>query len=419
MNVAIINSRIKMNVINIGKGAYHKVLHTTEKYRPLFQTITLPNGIKLENSFVLSPIITNSSTKEGYVTKEDLAYAERRASSAPLQITGASYIEEYGQLFEYGFSIDDDRCIPGLQKLSKAMKKDGAKAIIQLTHAGRFAHISLKDFGVVYGPSKMSLKTPFEHTVLPMTERKINHVITQYADATRRAIKAGFDGVEISSAQRLLIQTFLSTFSNQREDKYGYCHLENRSRFGIEVLETVQKVIDEEGPHDFILGFRGTPEETRGDEIGYTVEDFLFFMDRIMEVANIQYLATASWGKNIYKQTVRQGKYKGEFMNKVIYDYIDGRVPVMSSGGINTPDKALEALQFSDMVGASTPFITEPDFVVKLREGKEQYINLNFSAEELEDLAIPERAFKDLVAYMDIGESLSEEARKKIRELYK
>ena len=285
-------------------------MKTTEQYRPLFETIALPNGIKLNNRFVLSPMITNSSTIEGYVTKEDLAYAERRANSAPLQITGAAYIEEYGQLFEYGFSIDDDRSIPGLKQLAQAMKKDGAKAIIQLTHAGRFSKISLKDFGVVYGPSEMKLNSPVEHTVLPMTKRKIKHVITAYADATRRAIKAGFDGVEISGAQRLLIQTFLSAFSNQRDDEYGAGSIENRSRFGIEVLEAVQKVIDEEAPANFILGYRGTPEETRGNEVGYSVEDFLYFIDQAMKVAHIQYLATASWGKNIYKQTIRQCQFK-------------------------------------------------------------------------------------------------------------
>src|SRR5690625_6315591 len=85
----------------------------------------------------------------------------------------------------------------------------------------------------------------------------------------------------MSIAQHLLIQTFLSTTSNKREDEYGRDSLENRSRFGIEVMTSVQKVIDEEAPKDFILGFRGTPEETRGNEIGYSVEDFLYFVDRI------------------------------------------------------------------------------------------------------------------------------------------
>src|SRR5699024_12547457 len=134
-----------------------------------------PNQLKLENRFVLSPMITNSSTEEGYVTEEDLAYARRRAAAAPLQITGAAYIETYGQLFEYGFSINDDRSIAGLRKLAKAMKKDGAKAVVQLTHAGRFSKIALQDFGVVYGPSEMYLRSPIEHTVLPMRseERRV------------------------------------------------------------------------------------------------------------------------------------------------------------------------------------------------------------------------------------------------------
>lgn len=393
-------------------------MNDNERYAPLFQPIVLPNGVTLDNRFVLSPMITNASTQEGHVTEADLAYAKRRATSAPLQITGAAYIETYGQLFEYGFSINDDRCISGLKKLAQAMKKDGAKAIVQLTHAGRFSKIALRDFGVVYGPSEMHLKSPVEHTVLSMSERKINHVITQYKDATRRAIAAGFDGVEISSAQRLLIQTFLSTFSNQREDKYGKNNIDDRIRFGLEVMEAVQQVMEEEAPSDFILGFRGTPEETRGSEIGYSVEDFLYFMNKIMEVASIDYLATASWGKNIYKQTIRQGKYKGELMNQVIYEKLSNRVPVMATGGINSPDKALEALQYSNMVGASTPFVTEPDFVTKLKEGREAEIDLGFTVEELADLAIPERAFKDIVELMDFGGSLSEEARKELRRLY-
>lgn len=405
----------KFNYVNEGK---FYAMNDNEQYAPLFQPIVLPNGVTLDNRFVLSPMITNASTQEGHVTEADLAYAERRAISAPLQITGAAYIETYGQLFEYGFSINDDRCIPGLKKLAQAMKKDGAKAIVQLTHAGRFSKIALRDFGVVYGPSEMHLKSPVEHTVLSMSERKINHVITQYKDATRRAIAAGFDGVEISSAQRLLIQTFLSTFSNQREDKYGKNNIDDRIRFGLEVMEAVQQVIEEEAPSDFILGFRGTPEETRGSEIGYSVEDFLYFMNKIMEVASIDYLATASWGKNIYKQIIRQGKYKGELMNQVIYEKLSNRVPVMATGGINSPDKALEALQYSNMVGASTPFVTEPDFVTKLKEGREAEIDLGFTVEELADLAIPERAFKDIVELMDFGGSLSEEARKELRRLY-
>lgn len=395
----------------------HTNMNTSDKYKALFEQVTLANGVPLKNRFVLSPMITNSSTREGYVTDEDIAYTERRAASAPLQITGAAYIDKYGQLFEYGYSIDEDQSIAGLKKLARAMQKDGAKAIVQLTHAGRFSKITLKDFGIVYGPSHMELHTPVKHTVLEMSKRHIDHVIKAYANATRRAIRAGFDGIEISSAQRLLIQTFLSTFSNEREDKYGANTIEDRMRFGLEVLAAVQQVIDEEAPEDFIFGYRATPEETRGNDIGYSVEDFLHYMDKAMEIADIHYLVTASWGRSVYLSKIRQGKFKGEYMNKVIYDHLHERVPIMATGGINSPDKALEALAFADMVGMSTPFVTEPDFVLKLEEGNKEDINLDISLNEVHDLAIPPRAFKDLIELMDIGASLPEKTRRELSKL--
>ncbi|WP_052256648.1 NADH-dependent flavin oxidoreductase [Salinicoccus sp. YB14-2] len=388
------------------------------KYAPLFEPLKLKNGIELDNRFVLSPMITNSSTADGHVTEEDELYHARRSDSAPIQVTGAAYIEPYGQLFEYGFSVSDDRTIPGLKKLADAMKKDGSKAILQLTHAGRFSNQAILDLGVVYGPSFMELNVPVKHQVLPMSKRKIDSVVRQYADAARRAIKAGFDGVEVSAAQRLLIQTFFSKFSNQREDEYGADTLENRSRFGLEVIRSVSDVIKEEAPEDFIFGFRGTPEETRGSEIGYTVDEFLEFIDRTEEIADIHYLAIASWGRNIYQNEVRaEGPNKGRLVNEVVYEHVKGRIPMMATGGVNSPDKALEALDYADMVGASSPFITEPDFVNKLEAGREDEIDLQFTIDELDDLKIPKAAFKDIVRMMDYGEGLPKETRDELRQL--
>ena len=387
------------------------------KYKPLFEPITLANGVQLPNRYSLNPITTNASSNEGYVTEEETRYAERRANSAPFQVTTAAYIEDYGQLFEFGPSIRDDSYIYGLSQLAKAMKKDGAKAIIQLTHAGRFAKIALKDYGAVYGPSAMHLNTPIEHDVIAMSKRKIKHVIEQYAQATRRAIQAGFDGVEISNAQRLLPQQFFSPFSNQRDDEYGPQSVENRSRFGVEVMAAVQKTIDEYANDDFILGFRGTPEETRGNNIGYTVDEFNEYFDRMMEVCTIDYYAIASWGHDIYLETVRGDKHHGELVNKVVTDHVNGRCPVIATGGINSPEKAVEALENADMVGMSSVFVTEPDFVTKLAAGEENQINLDVTLEELPQLNIPQRAFKDLVEFMDLGGSLPKEARDEFRRL--
>ena len=92
------------------------------KFAPLLEPITLSNGITLANRFVLSPMTTNSSTKEGHITGK--TYVMRNV--VPIdRITSnwRTYIEPYGQLFEYGFNISDDACIPGLRKVAQAMKQ--------------------------------------------------------------------------------------------------------------------------------------------------------------------------------------------------------------------------------------------------------------------------------------------------------
>lgn len=263
----------------------------------------------------------------------------------------------------------------------------------------------------------MHLKSPIEHDVKEMSLEMIQHIIEQYGQATRRAIEAGFDGVEISNAQRLLPQQFFSPFSNQRTDEYGPQSLENRARFGVQIMERVQKVIDHYADDAFILGFRGTPEETRGHQIGYTIEEFNQYVDWMMDVSHLSYYAIASWGHDIYKETVRAGKYQGQLVNAVIHQHFSGRLPIIATGGINHPDKALEALRHADMVGMSSVFVTEPDFVTKLREGRQADIDLSLHLDALDQLAIPPRAFKDLVEFMDYGGSLPEETRDAFRQM--
>lgn len=143
-------------------------------------------------------------------------------------------------------------------------------------------------------------------------------------------------------------------------------------------MQAVQKVIDEEAPSDFIFGYRATPEETRGSDLGYTVDEFNQHLDWVMEVANIHYVAIASWGRNIYQNKTRTpGDNYGRRVNQVVYEYLNGHVPLIASGGINTPETALDALNNADMVGMSSPFVTEPDFVHKLAEGREDDIDLH------------------------------------------
>ncbi|MBU5909572.1 hypothetical protein JVW25_23115, partial [Vibrio cholerae O1] len=91
------------------------------------------------------------------------------------------------------------------------------------------------------------------------------------------------------------------------------------------------------------------------------------------------------------------GDHFGRPVNEIVYEHLAGRIPLIASCGINSPESALDALQHADMVGMSSPFVTEPDFVHKLAEQRPHDINLEFSMEDLENLAIPRAAFKDIV----------------------
>ncbi|AGJ91021.1 NADH-dependent flavin oxidoreductase [Mycoplasma putrefaciens] len=368
-----------------------------KQYKKLFESFNL-NGFNLKNRFVLSPMTLSFADQNGNVTDQELAYANRRKNSASLQITGGVYFDQFGQLFKYGISAATDDHIDSLKQLYQAMKTDSNCVVLQLAHAGKFSKASLKKYGYLYGPSYEKNHFPVDHEVFELTETQIQEIIQSYADASLRAIKAGFDGIEISMAQRLLIQTFFSQHVNKRTDRYSSDNFENRSRLCLEIFTKVRQIIDQYAPKNFILGFRATPEETYGAVLGYSIIDFFQLVDLLIEKTKISYLAIASWGHDIYLNKIRSDcQFKNQLTNKVIYQKYQNKLPIISSGGINSPDKCLEALKYCDLIGLSSVFVADPEFVEKIRTNRLAEINLAVKSEQLTDLCIPKSSFKDIV----------------------
>ncbi|WP_025755354.1 oxidoreductase [Mycoplasmopsis cricetuli] len=386
-------------------------------FEKLFSPLKIKNNL-LKNRFVLSPITLNASSKNGFASKKDINYALKRAHSAPLSITSAAYINKEAQLFEFGFSLMSDKHIESMKKVANAMKIKGSKAIVQLTHSGRFSIISHFRNGYVVGPSKRFFNFPKEHYVQELSIKDIKKIVKDYENATLRAIKAGFDGVEISSAQRLLLQAFFSKNENKRNDKYGSQNIKNRSRLTLEVLSSVQKIIKKHASKNFILGFRATPEEILGQDIGFTFDEFLNLIENIIKKIKIDYLSLASWGKNIYLNKVRtESKYKNWLWTKAVRDYFKDKLILMINGGINSPEKCIEAIEHVDLIGLSSVFIADPDFALKIEKKQFESINLNIIKKDLNKLSIPKAAFKEIVQMMDYGASLPQESRDELRKL--
>lgn len=116
-----------------------------------------------------------------------------------------------------------------------------------------------------------SLRTDAEIPRALLNE-EIEQVIIDFGKATKRAIQAGFDGIELHGANTYLLQQFFSPHSNRREDKWGGS-IDNRTKFIVKVIEQVNKIVKEE-KSEFIVGYRLSPEEI--ERPGITFSDTVF-----------------------------------------------------------------------------------------------------------------------------------------------
>ena len=204
-------------------------------------------GMEVKNRIVMSPMVDNFGTEDGYVTERCIAYyAERARGGAGLIVVGASTVDfPRGKGLTRNLAADDDRYLLGLNQLAQAIKDGGARAAIQLHHAGGEARTAITHMQPV-APSAIRmphtiLDVPYE-TDVPheLTVREIKELVCQFAEAVERCKKAGFDGVEIHANSGYLINQFLSPAFNLRRDEYG-SELENRARFLIEIIRAAKE----------------------------------------------------------------------------------------------------------------------------------------------------------------------------------
>ena len=258
-----------------------------EKIEDLFLPLVLPNGATIPNRIAMAPMTTKGATYDGIVLKEDIDFYSSRSSVGGLIITGATAVSEHGEAFFYQASVSDDRFIEGLSKLASVMKKEGGRAILQIYHGGRQAEVSQKNLGVVFAPS--FIEFPFlEYDVKELQLCEIWSIIDDFGQATRRAISAGFDGIEIHGANHHLIQQFFSSYSNRREDYFGGS-LRKRMNFPLEIIKAVKKVVSDNASKEFIIGYRITQTEIHGENVGYGIEDSLQLIDEVLKIG-IDYL---------------------------------------------------------------------------------------------------------------------------------
>jgi len=309
------------------------------------------------------PAVQLGYCENGFVTQKLIDfYVERAKNQVALIIVGGCYINQVAMGVPTMVGISDDKFIPGLKKLTSAVKAHGAKIAAQLYHSGRYA------FSMVIGtralaPSSIRSRLTKE---IPknMTLEEIEKTIDDYGEAARRAKEAGFDAVEILSSAGYLIGQFLSPLTNRRRDKYGGT-LRRRMNFALEVVERVREAV---GPNFPIL-FR-----LSGDDFMKGSNDFheAKVVAAKLEDAGVDILnVTGGWHETMIPQltmNVPRGAYV--YLAENVKDAVD--IPVIACNRINDPLLAERILRRkrADLVGIARGLIADPEFVVKAAEGR-------------------------------------------------
>ncbi len=174
------------------------------------------------------------ATFEGYVTNRLINFYVRRSTALGLPIVEHAYISLTGKIGPKQLGIYDDAQIPGLTKLAQSIHALGTPIVIQITHAGGVAN--KKVIGTTpAGPSARGKNRKLEKT-------ELEKIAGDFALAAERAVRAGFDGVELHGAHGYLLNQFFSPLFNKREDEFGGS-LENRMQFPLMVVEKVRDVL--------------------------------------------------------------------------------------------------------------------------------------------------------------------------------
>jgi 2,4-dienoyl-CoA reductase-like NADH-dependent reductase (Old Yellow Enzyme family) len=254
----------------------------------LFEPVPLRCGLVLPNRIALAPLTNLQSEPDGMLGDAELAFLARRAEGGfGLISTCAAYVALDGKAWAGQLAIDRDACVPELTRLAARIHAGGAKAIVQLFHAGARAEPALTG-QACWSASVFTEGVPAGQAPREATEDDIARVIAQFAGAAARAQAAGFDGVELHGAHGYLLSQFVSRTMNRREDRWGG-DLTGRARLIREVTRAVRARCDPA----FAVGVRLSLEDF-GQARGLDLDDSLELV-RWLADDGIDFLHASLW----------------------------------------------------------------------------------------------------------------------------
>lgn len=326
----------------------------------LFSPATL-GSIQLSNRIVMAPLTRNRAGEHGVPQALNVTYYEQRAS-AGLIVTEASPISAMAHGYPALPGIYTDAQVAGWKKITDAVHAKGGKIVIQLWHVGRISHPTLLPDGALpVAPSAIKpagkaftyqgLVDYVEPRALEVNE--LPGIVADYVLATKSALAAGFDGVEIHAANGYLLDQFLRDGTNKRTDQYGGS-FENRTRL---LLEVTKAVVDVAGADK--VGVRISPVNPFNDMQDSNPQALFNYVVASLNQFNLAYLHVVEGGihggglADSFDFDALRKLFKGAYMANLAYDKARGNA-VVASG-------------HADVVAYGVPFIANPDLVERFR----------------------------------------------------
>lgn len=310
----------------------------------------------LPNRVIMAPMTRSRADDAGVPGGLTATYYAQRAE-AGLIITEGVFPSALGKGYVNTPGIETDEQVAAWQKITEAVHAKGGHIFMQLMHSGRISHpLLLPDGAQPVAPSAIKpagqtwTKEGPKDFVIPhaLTIDEIKVVVEVYRQGTRRALEAGFDGVELHGASGYLPEQFLSSGSNQRTDEYGGS-IQRRSHF---ILEVVEAMVDEVGSDR--VGIKLSPEMNFNDITDDTPQEtYAYLVEHLCEF-KLAYLHVALFGSETDYHTLLKPLFNGAYL---------------IGGGLNkTSAEALLDEHKADATVFGSSFLANPDLVERFRQ---------------------------------------------------
>jgi len=337
----------------------------------LFESSSL-GGIKLKNRIIKAPQHTGLANPDGSVTERMLQYYKNVAlGGAGMIIVEYAWVDhDASQASPCQLGVADMQHIAGLSVLAKTIQGAGAKAALQISHAGRQKFLCRP-------PIKAASRVPWEELYYfegcpppdELTFEEILGVVKAFGDAAKRTQDAGFDMVEFHACHGYLISNFLSPRTNKRTDWYGGS-VENRIRF---LLEAVKDTRAKVGP-DYPISVRVSGTDYEPD--GHTIEETITLCRELEALGvTVIHMSGGNHHTTIHEvapmmMPVGNNVWAAEAVKKEI------AIPVIASGSLTSPKLAEQILVEgkADYVAFGRPLWADPEFPNKAKADKPEEI---------------------------------------------